>query len=118
LLILTESGDGGSGAARVAPPFWPATGEGRARREPEKGAAVAREVTDGEGITWTCAEAYAGLGGAAGDAAKTDGGRYRVVCTPSGGARSVELELPAGWEKEMDDAALLREIAAARQDGG
>jgi hypothetical protein len=118
LLILAESPDGGSGAVRVPARFWPATGTGRGRRNPKKGAAVAREVTDGEGLTWTCAEAYAGLGGSAGDAAKTDGGRYRVVCTPAGGARSVELELPGGWEREMDDDALLREIAAARGNGG
>lgn len=45
-------------------------------------------------------EAYAGLSGAGSDAARADGPgeRYRVVCTPSGGAKSVELELPAGWE--------------------
>jgi hypothetical protein len=71
-----------------------------------------REVQDEQGITWSCVEAYAGLSGDAGDDARADGPdeRYRVVCTPSGGARSVELELPSGWEDSMSDEELLREI--------
>ena len=56
---------------------------------------VAREVTDQQGIRWSCVEAYAGLSpdGNGGEAAKADGAgeRFRVVCTPSGGAKSVEL---------------------------
>lgn len=74
-----------------------------------------REVQDDQGITWSCVEAYAGLSGGAGnagDAARADGPeeRYRVICTPSGGARSVELHLPAGWEESLSDQDLLREI--------
>jgi hypothetical protein len=78
-----------------------------------------REVRDDQGITWSCVEAYAGLSGDAGDAARADGPgeRYRVVCTPSGGARSVELELPAGWEESMSDEDLLREIAGHAENG-
>lgn len=78
-----------------------------------------REVRDDQGITWSCVEAYAGLSGDAGDAARADGPgeRYRVVCTPSGGARSVELELPAGWEESMSDEDLLREIAGHADNG-
>ena len=78
-----------------------------------------REVQDDQGITWSCVEAYAGLSGDAGDAARADGPgeRYRVVCTPSGGAKSVELELPAGWEDSMSDEDLLREIGR-RSDTG
>lgn len=75
-----------------------------------------REVTDQEGIRWTCVEAYAGLSGDAGDAAKVDGERYRVVCTPSGASKSVELQLPGGWEDSLSDDDLLREIAGARDD--
>lgn len=73
-----------------------------------------REVQDDQGITWSCVEAYAGLPEGAGDAAaRADGPgeRYRVICTPSGGARSVELHLPAGWEDSLSDEDLLREIA-------
>lgn len=76
---------------------------------------VPREVTDGEGIRWSCVEAYAGLSGDAGDAAKVEGERYRVVCTPSGASKSVELELPAGWEESLSDDDLLREIGQARE---
>lgn len=79
---------------------------------------MAREVRDEEkGITWTCTEAYAGLGGSGGEAAKADDGRrFRVVCTPSGGARSVELELPGGWEDSMEDAELVRRIRAGLEE--
>ena len=48
------------------------------------------------------------------DAARVEGtDRYRVVCTPSGGAASVTLELPACWDESMSDEALAKEIAAA-----
>jgi hypothetical protein len=71
-----------------------------------------REVRDEQGITWSCVVAYAGLSGGGGDAARADGPgeRYRVICTPSGAARSVELELPAGWERSVSDDDLVREI--------
>lgn len=80
-----------------------------------------REVRDDEqGIRWSCVEAYAGLSGAGSDAARADGPgeRYRVVCTPSGGARSVEVELPAGWEEGVSDDDLLREIRQALDAAG
>jgi hypothetical protein len=66
-------------------------------------------------------QAYAGLAQSAdesgnADAARVDGekDRYRVVCTPSGGAQTVELELPGDWEEGLDDEALLKELEAAR----
>ena len=76
---------------------------------------MAREVTDGEGTTWSCVEAYAGLSEEGkSDAARVEGtDRYRVVCTPSGGAQSVELELPGGWDEGLSDEELVREIEAA-----
>jgi hypothetical protein len=81
---------------------------------------VAREVTDGEGIRWNCVEAYAGLSAHAngGEAAKVEGAeeRFRVVCTPSGAAKSVELHLPAGWEDSLSDEELVREIERARRE--
>lgn len=77
-----------------------------------------REVTDAEGVRWTCVQAYAGLSRDAEkeEAARVEGSdeRYRVVCTPSGGAKSVELELPGGWESEMSDEELLDAIASER----
>jgi len=80
-----------------------------------------REVTDGDGVRWTCVQAYAGLAQSADesgnhDAARVEGAedRFRVVCTPSGGAQTAELELPGGWEEGLDDEALLKEIESAR----
>ena len=63
-----------------------------------------REVTDADAIKWSCIEATA-----AGD----DDGAVAVVCTPSGGAQSVRLELPPEWDK-LPEADLLAAIAGAR----
>ena len=78
-----------------------------------------REVTDGDNTTWSCVQAFAGLGGgAAADAAAervADGdGKVAVVATPRGGAQSVRLELPRGWRESMSDAELVEAIGAAR----
>ncbi len=74
-----------------------------------------REVTDGEGRTWVCVQAYAGLAQEGEEkeeakAAADDGGRVEVVCTPSGGARTVRLRLESGWQDSYTDEALLGEI--------
>jgi hypothetical protein len=58
---------------------------------------MAREVTDGEGTAWSCVEAYAGLSeDGKSEAARVEGtDRFRVVCTPTGGAqRSRPARLP------------------------
>jgi hypothetical protein len=74
-----------------------------------------REVTDEDGIAWTCIQAFAGLGN---DAAKQDAARLpgsdrvAVVCTPSGGARSRRAALPTGWQT-MNDGDLLAAIRRA-----
>lgn len=79
-----------------------------------------REVTDGDGVRWTCVQAYAGLAQSAdesgnADAAKVEGkDRFRVVATPSGGAQTAELELPGDWEEGMGDDELVKAIEAAR----
>lgn len=73
-----------------------------------------REVTGEDGTRWTCVQAYAGLGeGAEGEEhARVEGAEdlFEVVCTPSGGAQTVRLQLPGGWEDSYSDEALLREI--------
>ena len=73
-----------------------------------------REVSDGEGITWTCIQAFAGLGNDPEkmDAARVDGTRNQVhiVCTPSGGAKSVRIELAEDWETSLPDDDLLQVI--------
>lgn len=78
-----------------------------------------REVTDAEGITWSCIQAYAGLSQNSEnqEAAQVneDKDTYRVVCTPSGGAQSVRLELQGNWENAYSDDQLLQEIEKQRQ---
>ena len=78
-----------------------------------------REVTDAAQTKWTCVQAYAGLGQSA--AAETileqraaDGRGVPVVCTPSGGAQSVRLELEADWASALSDDALVAAIEARR----
>ncbi|NEQ19740.1 MAG: hypothetical protein F6K28_09725 [Microcoleus sp. SIO2G3] len=78
-----------------------------------------REIKDADGITWTCVQAYTGLSDGAQDqdAAQVKGtdDTYWVVCTPSGGAKSVRLKLEGEWETSYSDEALLDEIEAQRQ---
>lgn len=78
---------------------------------------MSREITAQDGITWTCVQAYAGLSEQTEkhDAAKVDqeSDKYWVVCTPSGGAKSVRLKLQGEWEKSYSDQALLDEISTA-----
>lgn len=73
-----------------------------------------REVSDAEGITWTCIQAFAGLGNdpEKADAARVEGtgDQVHVVCTPSGGAKSVRLELIKDWETSLSDDDLLQAI--------
>jgi hypothetical protein len=77
---------------------------------------MTREVTDADGIAWSCVQAFAGLGGGPDktEAARVDGSDelLHVVCTPSGGARSVHLELGRRWEVELNDDGLLETIRA------
>jgi len=81
-----------------------------------------REVTDPDGIAWSCIQAFAGLGNDAekADAARIDAAKdsYQVVCTPSGGAKSVRLELPGGWEDAMADDELLGAIRSRLEEDG
>lgn len=78
-----------------------------------------REVTDADGITWACVQAYAGLSeGAENQAAAQVSGQddtYWVVCTPNGGAKSVRLKLDGEWETSYSDETLLQEISSQRQ---
>ena len=75
-----------------------------------------REIADEDGTVWTCIQAFAGLGEDAAkcEAARVEAGvdRFHVVCTPSGGAHSVRVELPGNWEEGVPDAVLLGAIRA------
>jgi hypothetical protein len=73
-----------------------------------------REVSDKEGITWTCIQTFAGLGNdpEKADAARVEGAQNQVhvVCTPSGGAKSVRIELTEDWETSLSEDDLLQII--------
>jgi len=73
-----------------------------------------REVTDADGITWTCIQAFSGLGKDPEkiEAARVDGkaNAFQVVCTPAGGAQSVRIQMPGGWEENASDEHLLEAI--------
>jgi hypothetical protein len=77
-----------------------------------------REITDGDGTTWSCVQAFSGVGAAGAEAAAervaSGDGKVAVVATPRGGAQSVRLELPRGWHESMTDGDLAGAIAAAR----
>ena len=75
-----------------------------------------RYVTDPDGTTWTCIQAFAGLGA---DADKTEAARVEgapdhvhVIYTPSGGAKSARIQLPEVWEQQLSDEELLQLIRA------
>ncbi len=76
-----------------------------------------RDVTDTNATTWACVQAYSSLPEekAAKAAALSDAatGQVPVVCTPTGGAKSVRVELPENWQEEITDEDLLAAIAAA-----
>ncbi|WP_187144361.1 hypothetical protein [Microvirga massiliensis] len=73
-----------------------------------------RELTDADGVTWSCAQAFAGLCNdpEKAEAARVEGSgdHFHVVCTPSGRAKSVRLELPSGWEESCTDEEILKAI--------
>ncbi|HEX8197398.1 MAG TPA: hypothetical protein VF571_14485 [Pyrinomonadaceae bacterium] len=73
-----------------------------------------REIQDGEGTTWSCIQAYAGLSNNSEkrEAARVEGAPdlVEIVCTPSGGAQTVRLKLASDWESKLSDEELLSEI--------
>ncbi|MCJ8165071.1 hypothetical protein MKJ04_09465 [Pontibacter sp. E15-1] len=77
-----------------------------------------RDITDTQATTWTCVQAYGGLTDEKAEIAasltETDSGHVPVVCTPSGGAQSVRIELPKNWLEDTTDEALLASIAEAQ----
>jgi hypothetical protein len=75
---------------------------------------MSREIQDDEGTTWSCIQAYAGLSNNAEkqEAARVEGAAdlVEIVCTPSGGAQTVRLQLASDWENKLSDEELLNEI--------
>ena len=78
---------------------------------------IQREITDNENTRWTCVQAYSGmqekLAEKAAEISEGNDGKVPVVCTPTGGAQSVRLELAADWEEKISDEDLAKAIAAA-----
>jgi len=77
------------------------------------------DVTTSDGTSWNCVEAYAGLATSTPDADKAKavsagGGQVDVIATPSGGAQTVRLKLPANWETAVSEAELSKAIKAAQ----
>jgi hypothetical protein len=80
-----------------------------------------KEVTDADGITWTCVQAYDAITDKRVEevAKRTEGNSKQVpiVCTPDGGAKSVRLQLPLNWMEQLPDEVLLKKISiAAKED--
>jgi DNA-binding protein YbaB len=76
-----------------------------------------REITDQDNTAWTCVQAYAGLDSKTAEQAtklaEAEDGTVTVVCTPSGGAQTVRLELDKEWMEGVTDEELRDAIAAA-----
>ncbi|WP_241499129.1 hypothetical protein [Rufibacter ruber] len=77
-----------------------------------------REVTNQNNLTWTCVQAYAGLGGKAAEKAtelsESEAGTVTVVCTPSGQAQTVRLALPKDWIESLSDEEMVQQIEQAQ----
>jgi hypothetical protein len=69
-----------------------------------------REIQDQNNTTWTCVQAFSGTNGGAAQKATTltekTSDTISVICTPSGGAQTVRLELEPGWNEKMSDQEL------------
>lgn len=74
-----------------------------------------REVKDTEGLNWVCVQSLATVESLKDTEVKNSkGGEVIVVCTPSGGAQTVRLQLPQNWFDELDDKTLLTQIQSSR----
>jgi hypothetical protein len=75
-----------------------------------------REVTDNENTNWTCVQAYGNLSQEnaekAAELTEDTNGDVTVVCTPSGGAQTVRLQLPKDWMDAVTDEELVKQITA------
>lgn len=74
-----------------------------------------REVTDKENTRWACVQAYSMSDAKVAEKATelTDNarGKVTVVCTPTGGAQTVRLQLDENWEEKMTDESLVEAIS-------
>jgi hypothetical protein len=76
-----------------------------------------REVSDHENTTWSCVQAYsANLASGSNDKPDitNENGTVTVVCTPSGGAQTVRLELTPDWIESISEVELVQKITEAK----
>lgn len=80
---------------------------------------IQREVADKENVKWTCVQAYSGmqekLSEKAAEIAGNEDGKVTVVCTPTGGAQTVRLELNRNWPEQIKDEELVDLITKEQQ---
>jgi hypothetical protein len=65
---------------------------------------IEREIQDRNNTVWKCVQAFSGVSGDLAEKAKEiegDRTKVTVVCTPSGGAQTVRLQLNEGWGKTI-----------------
>jgi hypothetical protein len=72
-----------------------------------------REIKIGDTL-WSCVQAYAGLSDESPAAEATESSQVTVVCTPSGGEKSLRLELRPDWE-QLPDEELVKAINSGRK---
>ena len=77
-----------------------------------------REVQDENKVTWKCVRVFGGSNGEAAAAAaekSEENGEVEVVCTPSGGEKTVRIKLQTNWEEDLSDDELINTINTAKR---
>jgi hypothetical protein len=72
-----------------------------------------REVLDKNNTKWVCVEALSGLSDNSAEVAdkiQDKNGNVPVVCTPSGGAQTVRINVSSDWNDSLSDEELLNQI--------
>jgi hypothetical protein len=73
-----------------------------------------REVQAPDNTTWVCVQALSGVSTGQDqieNKIQDDNGNVPIVCTPSGGAQTVRIQLPKDWLEATSDEKLLAEIS-------
>lgn len=76
-----------------------------------------REVQDQNKTIWRCSQAFAGVAGKYSHQAtahiENKNDTVPVICTPSGGAQTVRLNLEHNWNDQLSDEDLVNFITKA-----
>lgn len=76
-----------------------------------------REVQDLENTRWVCVEALSAISEGRKDIEEKiqdKNGNVTVVCTPSGGAQTVRIQLQSDWQETLDDETLIQKITDSK----